>query len=123
MAAGYVEVPAEVLRGMLLSAGFKRQELESRREEVFVRAHDKDPRFEVRVYTSLSAGASSARGKGKDAIRVVATFDAPSGKKLGIWKGKRVHRAGSVEAVLERTLGRMREAYAHLNKVVRGGAR
>lgn len=113
---GFVEVPAEVLRGMLVKAGFAQDTEGRKREEVYVRPHAKDPRYAVRVYTSLRSGATRARGCGKDAIRVVVTFEGPNGRR-GIWKGKRVHRTGSVEAVMERTLERMREAYAHVNKV------
>lgn len=55
-------------------------------------------------------GAHRAHGLGKDAIRVVAIFEQGS-VSHGICKLPRVHRTGSLEAVLDRMLGRMREAY------------
>jgi hypothetical protein len=113
----FVEVPAGALHGALTGAGFA-LDAHERREEVFFRAHAKDPRYAVRVYTSLSLGARGARGCGRDAIRVVVTFDGPNGRR-GVWKGKRVFRAGTVDAVVARMLERMRDGYAHINGILK----
>lgn len=116
MSAQYVEVPAEAIRGALLAAGFSCDEVTRGREEVYSRGHKHESKYAVRVYTSISSG--SARGCGEDAIRVVVTYDGPNGRR-GIWKSRRVHRCGSVEAVVERMLERAREGYQHINGILR----
>jgi hypothetical protein len=72
------------------------------------------------VYSSIQRGAEEARGCGEDAIRVVALFaDARHqwpARTIPIFKATRVHRTGSVEAVLERMVDRAREAYAACNR-------
>lgn len=89
-------------------------------EEVYERRHDRDDRYAVRVYTSILRGAEEARDCGADAIRVVALF--VDGKfhypprTVPIFKATRVHRTGSVEAVLDRMIERAREAYAAANQ-------
>jgi hypothetical protein len=98
----------------LEASGFTRL-TNSGREVVYGRAHHKAPHLLVKVYTSCSDGELESRSAGKDAIRVVAVVQG--GK--GLWKGPRVYRTGSQEAVQMRTLERMREAYAHLNKVAK----
>jgi hypothetical protein len=113
---GWVEVPGEVLRGALLAAGFSL--VPRAGEEVFIRPHARDPRYAVRVYTTLSSAAESARGCGEDAIRVVVTFDGPDGTR-GIWKSRPVHRTGTVEGVVERTLARMRDGYGYVNGILK----
>ena len=79
-------------------------------EEVYERAHDKDARYTLKVYSSIQRGAESVRGCGADAIRVVALLTA--GKVYPIFKSARVYRTGTVEAVLDRMIERAREAYA-----------
>ena len=116
-AGTYVEVPAGAIRGALFRAGFG-FDPERSHEEVFSRAHKHDPRYAVRVYTSIAQGGVRARGCGKDAIRVVVTFEGPNGRR-GIWKSRRVHRSGSVEAVLARMLDRAREGYGHINGLMK----
>lgn len=113
----YVEVPAAQMFAFLRERGFVEAPHRSRREVVYERAHDVDPRFKVLVYTSIARGMAEARCLGGDAIRVVPLFDngrpgesRPVAKKL-----KRVFRTGTVAGVLNRTLERMREAYAILN--------
>lgn len=113
MSARYVDVPADVLIASLLAAGFVRDP-SSGSEEVFYREHAKAPAYAVRVYTSLSQAARRARGCGEDAIRVVVTYEGPNGRR-GVWKARRVHRAGSVDAVIARMLDRMRDGYRHIN--------
>lgn len=112
----YVEVPAEALFSFLAGKGFERSTM--RREVVFVRRHHADPRYSVLVYTSVREGASSARKLGADAIRVCAIFTPGNLRERprGVAKLPKVLRTGSVEAVLERVLGRMREAYSVCNR-------
>ena len=114
----FVPVPAEAMFSFLEGKGFRRSEGRSRSEVVFERAHHKDPRFKVLVYTSCSAAASRARKRGADAIRVVAIFEEPGHRGTGVAKTPRVFRTGSVEGVLERVLERARACYAVCNKRV-----
>lgn len=105
----YVEVPADEIETFLRSKGFVRTIVH--REVVYSRAHAKNPDVKVKVYTSIRVGAQSARRRGKDSIKVCTIFDNGR-KKFGIGKFPRIHRTGSTEKVLERTLKRMREAWA-----------
>jgi len=112
----FVHVPAAAIRERLTAAGFQLLPARSG-EEVYERRHVKDQRYAVKVYSSIQRGATEARDCGKDAIRVVALFfPRGDGYPTG-WahKAKRVHRSGSVEAVLERMIERAREAYAECN--------
>ncbi len=117
-----VEVPAQALRETLLGMGFVSVPAPGF-EEVFERSHDKDRRYVIRVFSTISKGAESARAIGEDAIRIVAVyrpspiFEATRG--VAVFKGKRVFRAGSVEGVLERLRERCREAYVRCNECVR----
>jgi hypothetical protein len=105
----YVEVRRGALLGLLEGAGFEAG-VEGR-EVVYRRKHRKDPTMMVKVYTSLSAGAPTARGCGEDAIRVVLVFQNPrTGRSGCLHKCRRVYRTGTEQAVLERLLARMREA-------------
>lgn len=127
----YVEVPADAIRSKLTSAGFK-PALETRGyEEVFDRVHDRDKRYMVRVFTSIGRGDAEARAKGTDAIRVIALFfrDAyvnpnayrGQGMHAVVFKAKRVHRSGSVDAVLDRMMERARDAYQFCNCKIQEG--
>ena len=118
----YVDIPRDKLEALLAGAGF--QPTTAGNELVYTRSHDKDARLSISVYTSISTSASSARARGKDAIRVVALFrwmHAASGqerrKKLF---QSRVYRVNGVDGVLERMLERMREAYAACNEFRKG---
>lgn len=113
MSTRYVEVPAEAIEGKLQSMGFARKI--QGREVVYFRRNHNDNRLVVKVYTSLAANAAQARGCGQDAIRVVAAFEHGE-QSFGIWKGTRIFRTGSVEAVLERMYERAREAYGACNR-------
>lgn len=122
----FVEVPADAMFSFLESKGFTRSDpgLRSRREIVYERAHAKDTRFKVLVYTSIAAGCTRARGLGADAIRVCAIFEDPNGHphsragSRGVAKTKRVFRTGTVNGVLERMIERAREAYAVCNQQI-----
>ena len=119
---GYVEVPAHRIREVLLAAGFRLMEgngysYGNEGEEVYFRAHDKDASYAVKVFSSITRGRQTVRGVGQDAIRVVAVRHV--GSWVGVWKGKRIHRTGSVDAVLERMMERARDAYAHINLLLK----
>lgn len=126
MSARFVPVPASTIRERLVGAGFRPVQLPGCHEEVFDRPHDRDRRYVVRVYSSIPVGSDNVRASGADAIRVVALladdrFHWPA-RQEPIFKATRVHRAGSVEAVLDRMVERAREAYAAINAHRRGAA-
>lgn len=107
----YVVLPSEAILARLTTCGCLEAKDVHGREIVYVRSHDLDSRYVVKIYTSVCRGMSVARGRGADAIRVVAVFQG-----RGIFKGKRIHRTGTVEGVLDRMVDRMREAYAACNE-------
>lgn len=108
----YVEVSRKAMMRMLEQAGFK--PFCNRWELGYFRPHAHNPDVLIKVYTSFSFDAAIARPCGKDAIRVVATFESRD-KNFPICKMPRVYRTGSEALVIERTLQRMREAYAFVN--------
>ena len=118
MSRGFVPVPAAAIRERLAAAGFRLLPA-AHGEEVYEWPHDKDARYTVKVYSSIQRGADEVRECGEDAIRVVALFADSRfhwpAKVVPIFKATRVHRAGSVEAVLDRMIERAREAYAACN--------
>ncbi len=127
----FVEVPARAIRARLEAAGFT--ETVFFNEVVFVLVHQRIgargglvgcKHSEVKVYTSLSVDAGEARAVGTDAIRVVAIYErlTPNRTKPFVkvlYKGKRVHRTGTVEGVLDRLIERAREAYGAINEAMK----
>jgi hypothetical protein len=132
MSSRFVEVPAHALRSRLHGAGFVL--LPGSGEEVYERRHQRHADFAVKVYTSIARGHDEARGCGEDAIRVVVVryFAWIKGSTSGAHRPlgpvedrymahgvsdfPRIYRTGSVEAVLDRTTDRAREAYAFINE-------
>ena len=120
----FVQVPADAIRGRLTAAGFKLISAASG-EEIYVRAHDRDIRYAIKVYSSIQRGAGDARDCGEDAIRVVVVHYTgtlggnsewlyPDAAR-GVFKATRVFRTGTVDGVLDRMIERAREAYAFIN--------
>ncbi len=92
----YVEVSAERLVGLLedcgagvVHAGGTFAEERAGRERVFVLCAPGRPA--IRVFSSLAARAGSARGCGKDAVRVVIGVDTPEGFRA-VLRPRRVFR-------------------------------
>lgn len=112
--ARFVEVPAPAIRERLVGAGFTKTQAPGT-EEVYVRQHDRDPKYVIKVYSSIPLNASAVRKCGADAIRVVALLVTEK-KTYPIFKAARVYRTGSVEKVLDRMIGRARDAYAACNQ-------
>lgn len=115
MSASFVQVPAAAIRDRLAAAGFRLLPA-NRGEEVYERAHERDDRYTIKVYSSIQRGASEARKCGADAIRVVALFTPRPNAVYPIHKSTRVHRSGTVEAVLDRMIERARGAYVACNQ-------
>jgi hypothetical protein len=120
MTKRYVEVNREVFLARLAAAGFH-PDPEARGEVQVVRQHHMDPTMHVRIYTSLPLAGGNARSSGSDAIRVLLMFKNPQSGRTGcLFKATRVHRTGTEDGVIERTIQRAREAYAEGNKRVKG---
>jgi hypothetical protein len=122
MPRAYVEVPAEAIRSLLVGAGFRLMEPHgygpsAGAEEVYFRAHNKDEKLAIKVYSSVRRSASVARACAQDSIKVIGLRNVPGKGWVGVYKAKHVHRMGTVEAVLSRLLERMQETYAHLNEL------
>lgn len=127
----YVEVPADAIRARLAEAGFKRI-VQSGREEVYERRHDRNPLYAVKVYSSIAADAAAARGCGEDAIRVVAVrYPSETSRPMearAIMGSIKVLRTAPeklasekrVTHVLDRMIERAREAYAVCNERLKG---
>lgn len=116
----FVQVPAAAIRERLTAAGFSLLPATNGEEEVYVRAHNRDARYTIKVYSSIQRGAGDVRNCGEDAIRVVAMwvddkFSWPA-RERPIFKSARVYRTGTVEGVLDRMIERAREAYEACNK-------
>ncbi len=111
----FVVMPAHVIRSRLFAASFVRATNIRGDEEVYDRRHDRDPRYVVRIYSSIRAGMDEARGRGGDAIRVVALLIVGN-VVTPIYKGTRIHRTGTIDGVLDRMISRAREAYAACNE-------
>jgi hypothetical protein len=97
------------------------------REAVYVFKHRKDPGLEVQVFTSV-VGSGEVRSKGADAIRVCLVYknkakqqnpEAEEAKQYDLGSECRVYRTGDIDAIVERTVQRAREAYMKANLVER----
>jgi hypothetical protein len=116
----YCQLNAEVFETFLQGMGFTRTVFCN--EVVYVRNHDREPKIEIKCYTSISSNATVARGGGADAIRVVAVLNgkvAGQDRSYPLYKGARVFRTTSQESVQQRTLERCREAYGRANQWLR----
>jgi hypothetical protein len=81
------------------------------KERLFARdVPDTDGKIRVLVYSTIENGM--ARACGKDAIRVCALYRSRDGRERGIASGeRRVNRTGTVEAICERVISRMRDCW------------
>jgi hypothetical protein len=105
----------------LHNADFMEEYVEDKgvKERVFTRAITGANNTRVAVYTGVVGEGDRAecRKVGADAIRVCVLYRSTrTDKEQGIIKTTRVHRTGEVEAVIERMLGRMREAWGKVSR-------
>lgn len=123
----FVSMPTDVLEAFLVERKFEKRI--SGKEIVYVLPNTHHKSVLVKVYTSIQYGKEAARECGADSIKVVAAYegtkaikpryDAPPSRSFGIYKAKKILRTGSVEAILERLLERMRETYLFTNDWLR----
>ena len=117
----YVLVPTAAIVTALVKAGFVPKFVGT--ETIYERANHRCPELIVRVYTSVSAGAATARACGTDAIRACLVWiDPKKGDNYGVASATRVHRTGLVVDVIARMMARTREMYALANHMA-GNAR
>jgi hypothetical protein len=100
------------LLAMLDEAGFERIERKGTAEAIFAREIP-DTGIRVLVYSGCNPtkAGMTARSCGSDAIRVCAVYQGTD-RERGIVSAKRVHRTGHIEAIVKRTLSRMREVWS-----------
>ncbi len=97
--ASYVEVKAESIESFLRSKSFDRTVVGN--EVVYFRRSKARPSVQIKVYTSIRIGRTSARATGKDSIKVCVVFDDGC-RRFGIGKFPHINRVHSEESVLAR---------------------
>jgi len=108
---------AQHILNVVLKAGFMEEDPRGRNslitERVFYRSVDDTPNVRVQVWTTIVGfdDEATVRDAGKDAIRVCAVYSSKGGLDRGIVSTTRIHRTGTIEAICERLLERMREVY------------
>jgi hypothetical protein len=100
MANRFIEVPAESIEMKLMDKGFTPEK--QGREVVYTRQGKRADRLTLKVYSSVTEGAATARAKDSDAIRVVLLADVGEGKRPYILYQRKILRVNSVEGVLDR---------------------
>jgi hypothetical protein len=114
---------AQELRAAVEKAGFVLDEGRTRKELVFSRRVTfKDgrelPGVDVVVYSTIEG--AEVRALGKDAIRVAVVYrNGDINKSRGLSKDARVFRVGQIEEIVERTIERMRSAWATAKELPR----
>ena len=114
MGTRFTPITLEDFETVLKPKGFT---LASKGNEItFEFRHQKDRRYIVVIYTSISAqGAfdtpSECRDCGEDAIRITLLRENAFGERRGLVKSRKVLRTGGSEAILERTLEHSRDLY------------
>jgi hypothetical protein len=110
-------VLAQHVLNVVLTAGFVEEDPTSRnasiKERVFYRVVDGSPDVRIQVWTTIVNfdGDATVRDSGQDAIRVCAVYSTKGGLERGIVSATRIHRVGTIEAICDRLLTRMREVY------------
>ena len=97
-AAGFTQASADRLPPRTREMVFEREVTNSGKSSIV-----------IQVWTSIENGYM--RTAGKDAIRVATVFIRDDGNQRGVAKERRVHRTGEIDAIAQRMLGRMRDAW------------
>lgn len=103
----FVTVPASALDALLANRGFTTEVKGT--ERVYTRTSRTNPSLRIVVYSSMTEGADKTRGVGKDAIRV-NLLGKVGEREWCLHKGTRINRTGTVEGVVERLWGRVKDA-------------
>lgn len=107
--AGFVEANIEEERSSTFSTEY------SVVEKVYCRDVDGAENCTIKVYTTVVGGYGDrmleVRASGKDAIRVCLVYKAKDGRTRGLSKERRVNRTGDIDAIVERMVVRMRDAW------------
>lgn len=111
---------AAEIRKTLTTAGFTIDKARTRGELVFSRrlmrsGNVEVPHTDVVVYTTIEG--DEVRQLGKDAIRVAVVYKVDGKPGRGLLKARRVHRTGTIEAIIARMLERMRTAWLEAKQV------
>lgn len=112
--ASYVAVPAETIEKFLQDLKFEKTQQGN--EVVYFRRSSRNPDVRIKVYTSIRVGQVAVRNAGKDSIKVCAVFENARKSFAVAPKLQPVFRVASVESVLERLKGRVKEAAELANK-------
>jgi len=102
---------ATSLRALMTRSLFTEVSIPGTNEQVFARdVPETDGKIRVLVYSTIER--DEARKCGKDAIRVAAVYRSRDGRERGIASGeKRVNRTGTIDAINDRVISRMRDAW------------
>lgn len=103
---------AACLLVMLANSGFVEMATTNTKERVFYRMVE-GTKIRVMVYTTIVGQGDDAEVRciGKDAIRVCGVYRDSAKKDRGVAKETRINRTGTVEAIVDRVLQRMRKVY------------
>ena len=116
MKTPFVPIPGEAFYGRLSAAGFRAVPPihGGPDEEVYELSHHRDPRYVVRVHSSLRRSEATVRERGEGAVSVVALALQPDPDV--VFNAPSVSRAGTLEEVLDRVIDCVREAYGAINR-------
>lgn len=94
----------------LQGAGFAERPVTGGHEQVYEREIDKRPGLWVLVYSTIVDG--QVRALARDAIRAGLMYKPRSGgRERGLGSFQRVFRTGTMDAICDRTIERMRDAW------------
>lgn len=111
---------ADAILAVLRGADFMEEFVEDKgtKERVFYRPVDGTDGMRVAVYTSIVG--DSVRKVGKDAVRVCGLYRSQrTDRERGIVSETRIHRTGTIEAICDRLLDRMRNVYGSVRRAHR----
>lgn len=115
--AGHRQQLAFDLTDTIVAEGFVQEKVPRGYEMLFSRATG-DPNLRLLIYTSIVKG--QVRRAAKDAIRVAAVYTAQKdGQERGVIKATRIHRTGTIGAIINRLLSRIREIESKCHTVQR----
>ena len=103
------KILAQNLQQMFTTAGFVLKTGRDTTEDIYERDVPEVPGVRIVVFSSIYHGA--VRAIGTDAIRVAIVFTRRDGEDRFLLSETRVHRTGTIEGIVDRTLQRMRASF------------